>query len=62
MKYFFMLLSAVLSALGTASAQNEYNYQKRSLFEVLPARSNDGLHLMGPGCRVWKQAVEKQVK
>ncbi len=41
MKYFFILLSVALSAIGTASAQNEYNYQKRSLFEVLPIRSND---------------------
>lgn len=41
MKRFSILLLAALFAGSAACAQNEYNYQKRSLFEVLPVRSND---------------------
>ncbi|MEG1700618.1 MAG: GDSL-type esterase/lipase family protein [Alistipes sp.] len=37
----FILLAAALLIGVVASAQNPYNYQKRSLFEVLPVHSND---------------------
>lgn len=43
-KRIYYYLSIALLTVGisaSASAQNEYNYQKRTLFEVLPIRSND---------------------
>lgn len=36
-----ILLALALFVAGTAFAQNEYDAQRRSLFEVLPIRSND---------------------
>ncbi len=62
MKYFFILLSVALSAVGTASAQNEYNYQKRSLFEVLPIHSNDIVFLgnsITDGCE-WAELFDNR--
>ncbi len=37
----FLLLAAALFATGVACAQPAYNFQRRSLFDVLPIRSND---------------------
>ena len=36
-----LILSIALFAAGAAFAQSEYNYQRRSLFEVLPVLSSD---------------------
>ncbi len=36
-----LILSIALLAAGAAFAQSEYNYQRRSLFEVLPVLSSD---------------------
>lgn len=36
-----MLLIATLCIVAVSCAQGEYNYQRRSLFEVLPIHSND---------------------
>ena len=36
-----ILLAAALFVAVASFAQNEYNYQKRSLFEQLPIRGND---------------------
>lgn len=36
-----LILAAALLAAGSAFAQSEYNYQRRSLFEVLPVLSSD---------------------
>lgn len=37
----FLLLAAALLVTGAVCAQPVYNFQRRSLFEVLPIRSND---------------------
>lgn len=36
-----LILAAALFAVGTAFAQSEYNYRRRSLFEALPVYSSD---------------------
>ena len=36
-----ILFAAALFVAVASFAQNEYNYQKRSLFEQLPIRGND---------------------
>ena len=36
-----LILSIALFAAGAAFAKSEYNYQRRSLFEVLPVLSSD---------------------
>lgn len=40
-RIYYYLSIALLTVGVSASAQSEYNYQKRTLFEVLPIRSND---------------------
>ena len=37
----FLLLAAALVATGVVCAQSAYDFQRRSLFDVLPIRSND---------------------
>ena len=36
-----ILFAAALLCVSAASAQGEYNFRKRSLFDVLPIRAND---------------------
>ena len=39
--FLFLLLAAALVATGVVCAQSAYDFQRRSLFDVLPIRSND---------------------
>lgn len=62
MKRFSILLFAALFVGSAACAQNEYNYQKRSLFEVLPIRSNDIVFLgdsITDGCE-WAELFDNR--
>lgn len=62
MKRFYLLLFTALSVGTAAFAQNEYNYQKRSLFEVLPIHSNDIVFLgdsITDGCE-WAELLDNR--
>lgn len=62
MKRFSILLLAALFACTAVCAQNEYNYQKRSLFDALPIRSNDIVFLgdsITDGCE-WAELLDNR--
>lgn len=57
-----MLLAAALCIAAASFAQNEYNYQRRSLFEVLPIHSNDIVFLgnsITDGCE-WAELFDNR--
>jgi len=62
MKRFSILLLAALFACTAVCAQNEYNYQKLSLFDALPIRSNDIVFLgdsITDGCE-WAELLDNR--
>ena len=59
-----ILFAAALFVAVASFAQNEYNYQKRSLFEQLPIRGNDIVFLgnsITDGCE-WAAASAPTVR
>ncbi len=57
-----LLLAAALLLAGASFAQSEYNLQRRSLFEVLPIRSNDIVFLgnsITDGCE-WAELFDNR--
>ena len=59
-----ILFAAALFVAVASFAQNEYNYQKRSLFEQLPIRGNDIVFLgnsITDGCE-WAELFNNRPK